>query len=110
MRLAGASYQEIAAAGGGILSTVAATRAASEDELVVSARARLADLLAEGVTTVEIKSGYGLELETELRMLRAARRLGEAERRSRGDELPRRPRLSARRDARGLCRPRLRRP
>jgi imidazolonepropionase len=76
MRLAGATYQEIAAAGGGILSTVEATRAASEDALVASARARLADLVAEGVTTVEIKSGYGLDLETELKMLRAARRLG----------------------------------
>ena len=68
MRLAGASYKEIAAAGGGILSTVKATRQASEDALASSARARLADFLAEGVTTIEIKSGYGLEPETELRM------------------------------------------
>jgi imidazolonepropionase len=77
MRLAGASYKEIAAAGGGILSTVKATRQASEDQLLASARTRLADFLAEGVTTIEIKSGYGLEPDTELRMLRAARRLGE---------------------------------
>ncbi len=75
MRLAGASYEEVARAGGGIVSTVAATRAASEDDLVASALPRLDALLAEGVTTVEIKSGYGLDLESELRMLRAARRL-----------------------------------
>ena len=75
MRLAGASYEEIARAGGGILSTVKATRAASEDELVAAALPRLDRLLAEGVTTIEIKSGYGLDHETEARMLRAARRL-----------------------------------
>src|SRR6266436_5547540 len=75
MRLAGASYEAIARAGGGILSTVKATRAASEAELVAAALPRLDRLLAEGVTTVEIKSGYGLELATEMRMLRAARRL-----------------------------------
>jgi imidazolonepropionase len=75
-RLAGVTYEEIARAGGGILSTVRATREASEDELVASARPRLAALMAEGVTTIEIKSGYGLELETERRQLRAARRLG----------------------------------
>jgi imidazolonepropionase len=75
-RLEGATYAEIAAAGGGILSSVRATRAADEDALVAAARPRLAALAAEGVTTVEIKSGYGLERETELRMLRAARRLG----------------------------------
>jgi imidazolonepropionase len=75
-RLEGATYAEIARAGGGIVATVAATRAASEDELVGSARRRLAGLLAEGVTTVEIKSGYGLETASELKMLRAARRLG----------------------------------
>jgi imidazolonepropionase len=74
-RLAGASYEEIARAGGGILSTVRATRAASEEALVAAARPRLEGLLAEGVTTVEIKSGYGLEADTELRQLRAARRL-----------------------------------
>ncbi|ALA19289.1 MULTISPECIES: imidazolonepropionase [Chelatococcus] len=78
MRLAGASYEEIARAGGGIVSTVKATRAAGEDDLVTSALPRLDHLLAEGVTTVEIKSGYGLDTETELRSLRAARRLGEA--------------------------------
>ncbi len=74
-RLAGASYEDIARAGGGILSTVAATRDAGEDALVESAAGRLAKLCAEGVTTVEIKSGYGLDTETELKMLRAARRL-----------------------------------
>ena len=61
MRLAGASYEEIARAGGGILSTVKATRAASEDALVAAALPRLDALIAEGVTTVEIKSGYGLD-------------------------------------------------
>lgn len=76
MRLQGASYAEIAQAGGGILSTVTATRAASEDELVRSALPRLDALIAEGVTTVEIKSGYGLDLPTEKRQLAAARRLG----------------------------------
>jgi imidazolonepropionase len=77
LRLEGATYAEIAAAGGGILSTVRATRAATEDGLVESALPRLDALLAEGVTTLEVKSGYGLDLETERRMLRAARRLGE---------------------------------
>jgi len=77
MRLNGASYAEIARAGGGIRATVAATRAASEDALVESALPRLDALIAEGAGTVEIKSGYGLDLETERRMLRAARRLGE---------------------------------
>ncbi|MFZ5792127.1 MAG: imidazolonepropionase [Pseudomonadota bacterium] len=76
LRLAGASYEEIARAGGGIVSTVKATRAESEDGLVASALRRLERLMAEGVTTVEVKSGYGLNLETEARMLRAARRLG----------------------------------
>lgn len=75
MRLEGAGYEEIARAGGGIMSTVAATRGADEDALTDSALARLDRLLAEGVTTVEIKSGYGLDRETELRMLRVARRL-----------------------------------
>lgn len=74
-RLAGASYEEIAAAGGGIRSTVRATRAATEDELVKTATRRLDHLIAEGVTTVEVKSGYGLETETEVRMLRAAGQL-----------------------------------
>jgi imidazolonepropionase len=74
-RLAGASYEDIARAGGGIAATVRATRAASEDELVRQALPRLDALLAEGVTTVEIKSGYGLDLKTERKMLRAARRL-----------------------------------
>ena len=76
LRLAGASYEDIARAGGGILSTVKATRAASEDDLVHASLPRLNRLLAEGVTTVEIKSGYGLDPDTEMRMLRAARRLG----------------------------------
>ncbi|HEV2564936.1 MAG TPA: imidazolonepropionase [Microvirga sp.] len=75
LRLKGATYEEIARAGGGIVSTVKATRAAGEDELVASALPRLDHLIAEGCTTVEIKSGYGLDLETEARSLRAARRL-----------------------------------
>lgn len=78
MRLEGASYEEVARAGGGIVSTVAATRAASEDDLVAGALPRIDAMLAEGVATVEIKSGYGLDIETELRMLRAARRIGRA--------------------------------
>ena len=77
LRLEGASYEEIARAGGGIVSTVAATRAASEEELIAGATRRLRPFLAEGVTTVEVKSGYGLDLDNELKMLRAARRLGE---------------------------------
>lgn len=76
MRLEGASYEEVARAGGGIVSTVAATRALSEDALVKAAIPRLDALIAEGVTTVEIKSGYGLTVDDELKMLRAARRLG----------------------------------
>ena len=77
-RLEGVSYAEIAAKGGGIASTVRATRAASEDELFLSAEKRLRSLLRDGVTTVEIKSGYGLDLANERKMLRVARRLGEA--------------------------------
>jgi imidazolonepropionase len=76
LRLAGADYQALAQANGGIRATVRATRSASEAELVGFAGPRLRHLLAEGVTSIEIKSGYGLDLETELRMLRAARRLG----------------------------------
>jgi imidazolonepropionase len=75
MRLEGASYEEIARAGGGIISTVKATRSASVDELVEDALPRVDHLLAEGVTTLEIKSGYGLDIDTELNMLRAARRI-----------------------------------
>ena len=75
LRLAGASYEEIARAGGGIVSTVKATRAAREDELVAQSLPRLDALMAEGVTTIEIKSGYGLNAESEARQLRAARRL-----------------------------------
>lgn len=75
MRLAGASYEEVAQAGGGIVSSVRATREASEDELVASASARLQPLLEEGVCAIEIKSGYGLSLEHERKQLRVARRL-----------------------------------
>ncbi|MEH3126847.1 imidazolonepropionase [Agrobacterium cavarae] len=75
MRLNGASYEEIAKAGGGIVSSVRDTRTRSEDELVAEALPRLDTLLAEGVSTVEIKSGYGLDIDTELKMLRVARRL-----------------------------------
>ncbi|EKV32799.1 Imidazolonepropionase [Caenispirillum salinarum AK4] len=77
MRLEGATYEELARAGGGIASTVRATREADEDSLLAAVLPRLDALLAEGVTTIEIKSGYGLEREAELRMLRVARRLGE---------------------------------
>ncbi len=77
MRLQGAGYEEIARAGGGIRSTVAATRGASEDALFASAAARLRTLRGGGVTTVEIKSGYGLSFEDEARCLRVARRLGD---------------------------------
>src|SRR5580765_2924908 len=76
LRLAGASYEEIARRGGGIVSTVRATRATDEDSLFQQAARRLEALLAEGVTTIEIKSGYGLDLPTERKMLRVARRLG----------------------------------
>ena len=71
-RLNGATYADIAKAGGGIMSTVRATRAASEAELLESALRRLESLLAEGVTTIEIKSGYGLDVETEIKMLKVA--------------------------------------
>ncbi len=77
MRLEGASYEEVARAGGGIVSTMTATRSASEDELMEAALPRLDAMIAEGVATVEIKSGYGLSIEHELKMLRVARRLGE---------------------------------
>ena len=76
-RLQGASYEQIARAGGGIVSTVRATRAADEETLLAQSLPRARALLADGVTTVEIKSGYGLDLEGERRMLRVARRLGE---------------------------------
>ena len=79
-RLSGASYEELARRGGGIASTVAATRGTAEDDLVRAATRRAVHLLSDGVTTVEIKSGYGLDLDTEARMLAAARRVG--------DELP----------------------
>jgi len=77
LRLAGASYEEIACRGGGILSTVNATRAADEETLFRQSSRRLEALLAEGVTTIEIKSGYGLDIATERKILRVARRLGE---------------------------------
>lgn len=76
MRLEGASYTEIAEAGGGILSTVAATRQAGEKELLAGALKRADALIGEGVSVIEIKSGYGLDIETELAMLRVARRIG----------------------------------
>ncbi len=76
MRLHGASYEEVARAGGGIVSTVTATRRASEDDLVAAAMPFVDAMIAEGVAVIEIKSGYGLEQNTELRMLRAARRIG----------------------------------
>jgi len=78
-RLEGATYEEIARAGGGIASTVKATRAATLDELVEASRPRLRALMRGGVTTLEIKSGYGLDIETELKMLRAAKALGATE-------------------------------
>lgn len=73
MRLNGASYEQIARAGGGIVSTVSATRSAGEEDLLASALPRIDALLSEGVSLIEVKSGYGLDRETELRMLRAAR-------------------------------------
>jgi imidazolonepropionase len=76
-RLQGASYEDIARAGGGIVSTMRATRAASEDELLRQSLPRATALAHEGVTTLEIKSGYGLDLDNELKMLRVARRIGE---------------------------------
>ena len=77
MRLQGASYEEIARAGGGIISTVTATRQASQADLVAAALPFVDAMIAEGVAVIEIKSGYGLEADTELRMLRAAREIGE---------------------------------
>ncbi|RVC59319.1 MAG: imidazolonepropionase [Mesorhizobium sp.] len=77
MRLAGATYEEVARAGGGIVSSVKSLRAASEDELVAQTLPRLDALLAEGVTTIEVKSGYGLDVDNEKKSLRAARRLGD---------------------------------
>jgi imidazolonepropionase len=77
VKMGGAGYQEIAASGGGILSTVAATRAASEDELFSAAAGRARRMIASGTTTLEIKSGYGLDMSAELAMLRVAKRIGE---------------------------------
>ncbi len=78
MRLEGASYEDVARAGGGIVSTVRATRAANEEELLVTALPRVDALIAEGVTAIEVKSGYGLDIDTELAMLRAARAIEKA--------------------------------
>ncbi len=75
MRLNGARYEDVARAGGGILSTVNLTRAATEDDLLAQTLPRIDQMIAGGVTTVEIKSGYGLDIDTELRMLRVARRI-----------------------------------
>ena len=80
MRLQGASYEEVARAGGGIVSTVSATRSASEQELLNSALPRVDAMLSEGVSVIEIKSGYGLDVETELTMLRVARAIGQQRR------------------------------
>ncbi len=77
MRLNGASYQEVARAGGGILSTVTATRAADEEELLAQALVRADQIIAGGATTIEVKSGYGLTVDDEVKMLRVARRIGE---------------------------------
>ncbi|HBN30667.1 MAG TPA: imidazolonepropionase, partial [Rhodobacteraceae bacterium] len=77
MRLEGASYEQVARAGGGIVSSMSATRAANEDELVAQALPRLDAMIAEGVCLLEIKSGYGLTIADEIKMLRAARRLAE---------------------------------
>jgi imidazolonepropionase len=77
LRLEGASYEEIARKGGGIVSTVKATRQASDSELLAQTRPRLRQLLSEGVTTLEIKSGYGLDAENEIKMLRVAKQLGD---------------------------------
>lgn len=77
MRLEGASYEEVARAGGGIVSTVKATRSANEDELLAGALTRVDALIAEGVGLIEVKSGYGLDVDTELKMLRVARRIQE---------------------------------
>ena len=77
MRLQGASYEEVARAGGGIISTVKATRNASEDDLITSALPFVDAMIAEGVAVIEVKSGYGLERDAEMRMLRAARRIGQ---------------------------------
>jgi imidazolonepropionase len=79
MRRAGATYEEIAKAGGGIASTVAKTAAASDEELLATARGRLAALTAGGCTTVEVKTGYGLDVDSELRLLRLAAELGEGQ-------------------------------
>src|SRR4051794_2564671 len=79
MRRAGATYEEIAKAGGGIASTVARTAAASDDELIEQSRRRLRALMRGGCTTIEIKTGYGLDPASEMRLLRIANRLGEGE-------------------------------
>ncbi len=97
MRQQGRSYEDIARAGGGIVSTVTATRKASLDDLIASALPRVDALLAEGVSTIEIKSGYGLDRDTELTMLRAARAIGQTPQGPHPHQLSRRP-CRARRD------------
>lgn len=94
MRLAGATYEEVARAGGGIVSSVRSARAASEDQIVAETLPRLDALIAEGVTTVEVKSGYGLDLENETKSLRAAP-AGQRAADNGADHLPRRPCLAA---------------
>ena len=101
LRLQGASYEDIARAGGGILSTVRATREADEDELLRQSLPRARALLADGATTLEIKSGYGLDFDNERKMLRVARRIGEQLGHQRPHHLPRRARIAA-----GVRRPR----
>ena len=111
LRLAGATYEEIARAGGGIVSTVRATRAASEDELVAQSLPRLDALIAEGVTTVEIKSGYGLDRDNEAQAC-CARRAASGASAAVGvrDDVPRRARAAAGGERQGrLHRRRLRR-
>ena len=107
LRLEGASYEEIARAGGGIASTVAATRAATFDTLLAAALTRVDALLAEGTATIEIKSGYGLDRDTELRLLRVAREIPAPARGPRPHQLPRRPRHPRRHRPRRLYRHRL---
>ena len=92
MRLEGMSYEDVARAGGGIFSTVEATRRTDPDALLAGALPRVDALIAEGVSTIEIKSGYGLDVETELAMLRTARRIADDAPGAGAHELPRRPR------------------
>ena len=106
MRAKGATYEEIARAGGGILSTVRATRAATEDDLVAQSLPRARAMARQGVTTVEIKSGYGLDADSELKMLRAAAKVGEQANITVSPDVPWRAYLAAgiQREPRRLCR------